>query len=428
MPFQAGFGEIDITPPAGTLKIGWIVKLSGNRIVDPLFARIAIFEAEEAAAVISLDTLSVRWTLVNELRRRITAEYGFPGTRILVAATHNHAGPAIASLGETMRDEGYVAVLKDKIVLAFGEALKRRQRAELAFGHAFEWRIAHNRRVIMRDGTTRTHWTFNDPNALCLEGPVDPEVCLVAVRAADSQAPLGCLINYSCHPTHLGGGNDFSGGYPGALAACMKAQGWPVCLYLNGACGNVHDADPTQGGRGLDKDEIGRLLAADVAALLPQLEYRADLAVGCRRQTLEVDFRKLTDKELRGTVRGAQRFVKPALYDEMMPALVDKMRKEGRQKVELQALLLGDHVIAAIPGEYFVEFGLRIKEKVWPQRALIASCANGMVGYLPTREAFSRGGYETTLYGGTRLAHNAGDQITAAMIRLILAGCRTCPL
>ena len=104
-----------------------------------------------------------------------------------------------------------------------------------------------------------------------------------------------------------------------------------------------------------------------------------------------------------------------------MPALVAKMRREGRQKVELQALLLGDHVIAAVPGEYFVEFGLRIKEKVWPKRALIASCANGMVGYLPTREAFSRGGYETTLYGGTRLAHNAGDRITSAMIRLILA-------
>lgn len=420
MSLQAGFAVVDITPPVGTHKIGWIIELKGERVLDPLYARVAIFTSgRQRLAVIALDTLSVRWSLTQEIRTRLANRFSFPADAILVAATHNHAGPAVTGFGKVPLAAAYVEDMLQKLTAAFGEALARLQPAEIGFAHGFEWRIAHNRRIAMRDGTTKTHGTFNDINALCYEGPVDPEVSVMAVRRAADQKALGCIVNYTCHPTHAGGGTDFSGGYPAAVCKALEGQGWPIGLYLNGACGNIHDGEPAAGGKGLTPEEIGRLLCEDVQALTAGLTYSADLPLKHKHKFVELAFRDLTEAEIRGTVTGAQRFSSNEVYDSLIVDLVEKIKTEGKQRAELQALFIGDHVLAAIPAEYFVEFGLKIKEQTWPKRTLVVSCANGMVGYLPTREAFRRGGYETTFYNGTCLAHDAGDKVTNAMIRLV---------
>jgi hypothetical protein len=370
-------------------------------------------------AVIALDTLSVRATLTREIRDRIEKQHGFPGEGIMVAATHNHAGPAVTAFGKSPLAAEYVEDMLQKLSTAFGEALKRSEAAEIGFAHGFEWRVAHNRRIIMRDGFVKTHGNFKDPKALCYEGPVDPEVSVLAVRRAADQKLIGCIVNYTCHPTHHGGGTDFSGGYPAALCKALEAQGWPVALFVNGACGNIHDANPAAGGTGMDPAEIGRILCEDVQTLTSGIAYSADVPLRHKHKVVELDFRDLTDDEIHGGVPGAQRFGSNETYDTLIVDLVEKIKSEKTQRAELQALFIGDHAYAAIPSEYFVEFGLRIKEETWPRRTMIVSCANGMVGYLPTREAFRRGGYETTFYNGTCLAHNAGDKVTNAMIRLI---------
>ena len=75
MALQAGFATVDITPAVGTHKIGWIIELKGERVLDPLYARVAIFAAgRQRVAVIALDTLSVRWSLTQEIRTRIASQ------------------------------------------------------------------------------------------------------------------------------------------------------------------------------------------------------------------------------------------------------------------------------------------------------------------------------------------------------------------
>jgi hypothetical protein len=57
---KAAFAKVDITPPVGVKKTGWMMDLTGEVILDPLHARIAIVEADEqCVALISLDVLSV---------------------------------------------------------------------------------------------------------------------------------------------------------------------------------------------------------------------------------------------------------------------------------------------------------------------------------------------------------------------------------
>ena len=424
MAFQAGFAEVDITPPLGAHKIGWLKDIVSDKILSPLFARVAVFRTAGAQiAIVQLDTLFIAWPEVAAIRQGVSERYHFPGSGVMVAATHNHAGPAVTHAGDVPQDGTYAAWLVSRVINAFGEALARLQEAEIGFGRTFEWRVAHNRRVVMRDGTVRTHGTFDDPNALCLEGPIDPEVAVLAVRDKNGNL-LGALINFSCHPTHHGGDTAIDAGFPGVLAGELRAKGFPFTLFLNGASGNVHTSDPCQGGANMPAEQAGQLLAEDVQQVLETMIFDDDVQIGSVSRTLDLPYRLVTEDEISGLVRGAQRFIDPAIYDRAIPALVNRIRRDGAHRVEIQLLVLADVVLAGVPGEYFCEFGLEIKERACreltrPVHALVVSCANGRVGYIPTRAAFDRGGYETTFGPSSMLSSSAGDMIADAVIALL---------
>ena len=419
MSTRAGFAEIDITPSIGISKIGWIRDIKVDKILDPLYARVAVLESGgETIAFVQLDTLSIRWTTTNEIRQEVAKRFGYPGERVMVSATHNHAGPAVANCGEVKRDETYVEELKGKIITAFAQALDNMQEAEVGLESCFEFEVAHNRRVIMRDGTVRTHGNFNDPEALCIEGSIDPEVAVLAAHGKGGDI-LGTIVNFACHPAHHGGGTAISAGYPGLLAAAMKQRGCPVTLFLNGAAGNIHTSDPTAGGTDMPMEEAGNRLADDVSSVLDRMEFRNSVSLGSRSRTVSLPYREVTEDEIKGTTRGAQRFVDPAIYDRMIPALVERINERGTQPAEVQVLFINEYAFVSVPAEYFVQLGLRIKEKAYPRHALIVACANGNVGYVPHKEAFLRGGYETTFLHSSRMAPEAGDILADCALDLI---------
>jgi len=420
MGFRAGFAEIDITPAVGCQKIGWLKVIVSDRVLDPLYARAAVFESGgQRIAVIQFDTLFVPATLVAEVRRRIADEHGFRGSNVLLAATHNHAGPAVDTVGAVRHDPAYVEDLTAKTVRCFGQALAALQPAEIGFARRFEFAVAHNRRVVMRDGTVRTHGSFADPDALCFEGPIDPEVAVLGVRAP-AGAMLGALVNFACHPAHHGGDEALSAGYPGVLAERMKSQSCPLTMFCLGAAGNIATANPTGTAPEATMHQAGEALARHVADAIDQMEFTAHVRLASRSKTVRLPFREITDEEIRGTVPGAQRFVDPTIYDDVIPAEVERIgRLGGAEPAEVQVLRINDVALAAIPGEFFVELGLRIKARAWPRKALVVSCANGRVGYLPTREAFARGGYETTFGPSSCMAPEAGDILADAASELI---------
>lgn len=414
---KAGFAEADITPPKGTRKIGWLKEIVGEEILDPLFARVAVLEDKGRVGIVQLDTLSVRWSQAREIRRRVESEFGFPGECVMVSATHNHGGPAIANCGDVERDEAYIAFMTDRIAEAFGRALAAREDAEIGFGRAREVNLSFNRRVVMRDGTVRTHGRLRDPDAMYIEGPIDPEVNVMAVRRPGGGL-LGAAVNFTCHPTHHGGEPAFTAGYPGALAAHMKWRACPVTLFLNGACGNVSGADP-MGRPAPGLDETGLALANHVSRLLRGMEFRRDIELSARAKVVDLPFREPSEEQVSGRASGAQRFIDPEIYDRNMPKVVERIERMGTQPAEVQALFLGEHCIVGVPAEYFVEYGLRIKLAAWPKLAWVTAHTNGMVGYVPTREAFARGGYETTFAGSSRMAPEAGEILCECAIGLV---------
>jgi hypothetical protein len=70
--------------------------------------------------------------------------------------------------------------------------------------------------------------------------------------------------------------------------------------------------------------------------------------------------------------------------------------KKRTRPARLTGIAVGDDAWLAVPGEVFVEMGLALKQRSPFRRTSIASLVNGYVGYMPTDDAFRKGGYETT--------------------------------
>src|SRR5690606_17102759 len=64
-------------------------------------------------------------------------------------------------------------------------------------------------------------------------------------------------------------------------------------------------------------------------------------------------------------------------------------------EVPLQCIRIGDGVIGALPGEFFAETGLYLKNNANAAYYFTVSMANGNVGYVPPKQEKERGGYET---------------------------------
>ncbi|MFW6288576.1 MAG: hypothetical protein ACOC2Q_02215, partial [Spirochaetota bacterium] len=79
--------------------------------------------------------------------------------------------------------------------------------------------------------------------------------------------------------------------------------------------------------------------------------------------------------------------------------------------------------IVAMPGELFVEIGMRIKEASPFALTAIVELANGSLCYLPTSEAYEKGGYETEfsakVYGLYMLTAQTQEIIERAAAELL---------
>ncbi|HEU4754193.1 MAG TPA: hypothetical protein VFU47_13870, partial [Armatimonadota bacterium] len=75
--------------------------------------------------------------------------------------------------------------------------------------------------------------------------------------------------------------------------------------------------------------------------------------------------------------------------------LVLARTKDTEHRAEISALRLGSFGLAAVPGEYFVELAREVEagSPFKPTRTL--GLTNGSMGYIPTRQGYVEGGYES---------------------------------
>jgi neutral ceramidase len=221
--------------------------------------------------------------------------------------------------------------------------------ARIAAAHRSFPQLGFNRLIIRGDGHARESWfsddhyTSENPERIPF-GPVDPEVGVIRIEDLQGQ-PRAIIMNYACHADIVCFNYAISADYPGV--ACRKVEeafGNKVnCLFVQGAGGNIESLQISSRRSGPNDpfqtdyapmERTGALLAHEVVKLAKTLTPAAG--------------DKTEIKYMEDSVNFTGRFDKTLHYN-----------------VHLSTILINNNiVIAACPGELFVQLQLDWKKKM----------------------------------------------------------------
>ena len=397
-----------VTPPLG-LNIPQCMQFNpATGIKDDLYTHALAVEKDGVAAIlISIDTSGLGTAFTERVRRAIKNEIGVPAEAVMVSAIHIHTGgPQLMDVfwgqGE---DEAVNELFLRETVAAATEAYRNRVPAVARFAEGEETRLAFCRNYHLANGSVKTNpGRKHASEILKPTTPVDSTLSVLRFDREDG-TPLAEIVNFACHPDTVGG-QEYSADFPGQLRQNLKTVygNEYTVLFFNGCSGNVNHIDAP---RLVNPDfrypkdhykTMGKTLAEDVLRLHQELMPLDNDTVAFARRYDEEPRRQPTAENLqwareRLADEGGSK-VDRRLAEELMALQAEPRHTE---RVELQAIRIGDVCFAGFPGEPFSDMGLRLRALTAPRRLMISELANNELGYFATEPAYSAGVYEAIL-------------------------------
>jgi len=454
---SAGAAQVDITPRAGVHLAGAVgVHRPAELVGDPLYAKAVVFESGgRKLCFLALDVTIITGEYSGLIRHEAAGRFGFDPEAVMVHATQTHSAPP---LGQFMVDrdfdgiplehewvgggeESYSKWAAERAVETIEQANDALQPVRIGVASGIEGRLAFNRRAVTRDGTVTMPgraWSGGPlgPNHIrYIEGPMDPELGVLCLQT-DSLAIPAMLVHYTCHPVHMFPKRIVSADWPGAWAAELgKTYGADcVALVLNGCCGNINPWPPFDPDYVEDHRQMGRVLAETARKLTETLAFTNPACLDWKSVHVGIPIREVPDEELASAREILERSPQVAWADEER-ACVDPgwmaaastysvhlmRRRHAELDYEIQAFRVGDTAFVGLPGEPFVEGQLRIKLESPAYPTYVAHCTTQYVGYVPTREALTRGGHEVNTRYWAKLAPEALDMVVEKAVEALRA-------
>jgi len=420
---KVGTAQLDITPKPGIELAGFAVRPQPSTgVLDPLSVRALYLEdGSERLLWLHLDLLAVEQSFADAFRRWAQTELGITSSHVLISATHTHSGPAAIQLvgcGEV--DGAYVSWLKNQLESAARSALRDLDPCQ----------------VVGTEGWCQLG-VDRCPSAVA---HTDPRVGALGWRRGDGTFKA-VFLNYAMHPVCLRG-SEISADWPGETARILSSElsGHPVALIGLGACGNVNPpavgvapAQMRHWGAQIADSVRSRLLAAKpaiapadlgilrvaaVRVLLPLDDWNADTindyAAACLADP--AGYREFGDKF---------QLAIEAWRSTMSRCLAGA--EQPQAQAGLTVVRLGCAFLVTVNAEVFSPFtALAGAGAGCPVYTL--SYANGMIGYVPTADAYAASGYEVSwamLFYNMPRPRKGGLELLAAQARRLIAHLRT---
>jgi hypothetical protein len=389
---NAGVSRRTITPPKGIYLMGYGNRIQGNLGVhdDLDVTTLVLDDGITRAALITVDMAFLHSSVVAQVKARAQEACSLAPDGVFVCCSHTHAGPvAYADEQSDYESRYFIEALIDQLVESAVRATANLQTVTLNAGRD-EAHININRRERRPDGTIIIG---QNPN-----GAVDHSVQVVQVFTKTGGL-LATLVNYACHPVVMGPQNRYaSADWVGAMRRYVEAETGALCLFIQGATGNVNPRKMRWTDDNWDEvEEQGREVGA---AVLRAGDKATSLKLGSIHARQDVQWLRL----MPSGKRDLRAFVPHAKTLEEALAIA---HKEFPWKAELQtrsdgvysplyigALQIGDWALAALGTEPFAETGLAIKAGSSAKMTFVAGYANGCNSYLPVESAYADGGYE----------------------------------
>jgi len=428
---RVGVAAGKITPPSGTPMAGYYYARGSEDVLDDLYAKAAVLDdGSTKVALVVCDLISLPRGTVLDARQLIEQQTGIPGSHVMISATHTHTGPSLSRDSVRDNQDGgssdpsrkYTLELPSRIAQVVAEANGRLKPVAVSYAREHEDRLSYCRRFWMKDGTVGWNPGKLNPNVIRPVSPIDPEVGVIYFETTDKK-PLLTYVNFALHADTTGG-TKISADYPGALARCLAGYKGPdmLTIFANGACGNINHFNINWAGPQTSPAEatrLGTILAGSVLKAYMDLKPVTDTKLRVRSQVLQLHPPKVTPEDVQEAKAIVEKKDKAKFMEQVKAyKVLDVDKRAGAPlEVEVQVITMGDTLAwVSLPGEIFVELGLSIKAASPFAQTHIAELANGSIGYIPNRSAYSEGNYEVE---SARCAEGSGELLVQAAIKML---------
>lgn len=416
---KAGVTKRRVTPPE------WVPYLtsSGNGTSAPFdgvhddlhAAALVLDDGRQTIALLTVDSIGYDNAILGpdhnftaELRSRVSAATAIKPAAIMLAASHTHSAPETIGL-TPFRDEARVAMWVEKhledLAQTVIEAWRKRVPVRVRHGSTQVKDLSRHRRIALKGGTLNRRGPLPDPDQVTVPWQTDDELNVMYLETTTGK-PHSVVLNFTAHPVVAMLLPPVSADYPGAAQAIVEAAlPGVVCLFTQGACGNINSSKVT--GTFDDVEQIGGELGRAALKVIARVKVEQtpflSPAVAVSAEDCELAGRECP------TLAEAQRAAeqKPSAANGQLLRLARKLA-EGPIRAEVQLMRVGPIRWVALPGEPFVETGFALKRA---GATFVVGYANGYVGYLPIRAAYAQGGYEATPGPWSRVAPGSTERL-----------------
>ncbi|MEW6356315.1 MAG: hypothetical protein AB1696_08325 [Planctomycetota bacterium] len=407
---SVGAGRSDITPNYPVEMRGTFSRRPAERANDRLYAKaLWLDDGNDRAALVTCDLICVPRDFTEKCRAALADKIGIESRQFFLIGTHTHTAP--------WPRPPYTDEIVSNVVEAVVAARDDAKEASVKTARALVYGISFNRRAWQVDGTVSMYFGYQSQDLVLLDGPTDPILGIFIFERAGEPPIL--LANYSLHPCTAGGGA-LSADYPAAYEQALREHlGQEVHLqFTNAPCGNVNHCDLSQPSgnqpKGIHRLRVGSILAEHTARIMKDARPIESTPVRAVSKRKIFKCREYTEGEL-AEARKCDSYDSSTWGGTFLEAT--KKRRictcadwGGRRELEVQALRFGQAGLAFMPGEDYVEFAIRIKKEspLYPHTYAVELSGDD-ISYIPTREAFPKGGY--TVYS-CRFEPGCGEALT----------------
>jgi len=413
---QAGWAEVEITPPLG-------IGLGGRggpdtvarKVLDPLFAQVLYLKDPKGTGIVlvSFDLIALPHDLSDQIRTDIVNELGVEWNLILLNASHTHSGPymirsLIAGVGPAPQIEiDYFKSLEDKILSTTRTAAKSLKPVTVQVFQGTS-DVGINRRGKNKQGN---RGILPDP-----KGPFDDKVWVMKLTPEAGSPAV--MFSYACHPVIVYGYANaaISADFPGvARNALRDALGEKAhAQFVQGFAGNIRPRITAD----LDKGVFRTPKPADLVKAGHDLADAVLTAMKTNGQTLSLNIAGTSDRPFLPRDKPPPRESYEKMHEDALAqtnafhlAVSDywlKRYDSGEGFARGDAWSLGLVRLADNPwivhsgGEPCVEWRAKISEWLSPLNIVTFGYSQEAKSYLPTESMLPESGYEVLVSNQAR--------------------------
>lgn len=443
-----GFSRQDMTPnkdiPLG--GYGNAETRLGNHVLHPITVSCTALRDEDGtlALLFSQDTCVVSGDHTAAFKKLLQEKIGVQPENVFMHAIHTHEAPEVRlPKDHPLMKKWYETKYYPAVLRAAEEAVADLAESEIYAGKDELFGYNYVRRYLDANGKFVVRKEVkNTPGAV---HETEPDRDVQVIRFARQGRPDIILVNYQSHPSGFFDGFDkteISSDYPHYLRSAVELHETAHCMFIQGAAGNLvfmgnlpEDRRYSRRDKVLACQQYGEGIAQKVLEIL---KFRMQKLESGKIRTVEKTASFPVDHSLDGFVDVAQKVCD--LYssekkEEAMAlaaehglssdggggfykcmAILNRSKLPETKETVCWAMTVGDLGFGFAPNEIFDTNGVFVKENSPCKMTFFVELTNDSRGYLPTKLAFSHGGYEVdNCQYSPGVAEIMADSILAAL-------------